>query len=231
MKHLSVVLFLLFSLSTLFAQANPDYDGVKPEIYPGSTALVFTYTPFQSNLGALPAGSVQAVSNDDVFEISLGGIGFKYFLSNQFSLLASLGFGSASSEYEIGTNEKTETTGTIFGIAVDADYHFPDLYSISTYIGANINFGSLSGEDTYTYNTNVSTEEYTSSSFGLGLNIGFDWFFTEGISLGGKYTLGYKNFSEPELTSSSGTNSTTEKGPSSSAFGVGVGTIVLSVHF
>ncbi|MCK5087685.1 MAG: outer membrane beta-barrel protein [Melioribacteraceae bacterium] len=231
MKRLSIVLFVLFSLSTLFAQANKDYDGVKPEIYPGSTALVFTYTPFQSNLGALPATSVPIYDGNDLYEMTLGGIGLKYFLSNQISLVASLAFGSESFEQEIATNETEETSGSFFGIAVDVNYHLPNLYSISTYFGANINIGSLSADETHTLGTSVTKSEYSSSSFGFGLNIGFDWFFTSGMSLGGKYTFGYRSFSEPEMTYSSGTSSTTEKGPSSSAFGVGVGTIVLSVHF
>ena len=165
MKRLSIVLFVLFSLSTLFAQANKDYDGVKPEIYPGSTALVFTYTPFQSNLGSVPAGSISIYEDDVLYQMTLGGIGLKYFVSNQISLLASLAFGSASSEQEITTNHTFESTLTLFGVAVDVDYHFPNLYSISTYIGANVNIGSGSGEDTDTDNTNVSTREYTSSSF------------------------------------------------------------------
>ena len=35
--------------------------------------------------------------------------------------------------------------------------------------------------------------EFSGSGFGIGINFGFDWYFTEGISLGGKYTLGYSN--------------------------------------
>jgi len=227
MNRLTIVLFVLFSLSTLFAQANPDYDGVKPEVYQGSRALVFTYTPFQSNLGSVPAGSFQKLEGGNYDEIQIGGIGIKYFVSDQISLLGSLGFGSESITTENGTNSKTETSTTYFGLSIDADYHLPDLYNISTYFGANINIGSLSREETYP-NNNV---EYSSSSFGIGLNIGFDWFFTEGISLGGKYALGFKSLTEPEIRESSGNSSNTTTGPSESLFGTGVGTIVLSVHF
>lgn len=222
MKCLSMVLFVLFSLSTLFAQANKDYNGVKPEVYEGSRSLVFTYTPFQSNLGSLPAGYVQKPEGGNYSDLQIGGIGFKYFVSDQISLLGSLGFGSESTTVE-NENSKTEISTTYFGISVDADYHLPDLYSINTYFGANINIGTLSREETYTNNS----VDYSSSSFGIGLNIGFDWFFTEGISLGGKYALGFSSFSEPETR----TDSNVTNGPSSSFIGTGVGTIVLSVHF
>jgi len=231
MKLFTVMFFAFLSFSILCAQANKDYDGVKPEVYKGSKSLVFSYTPFQSDLRALPAGSYPQMNGNNLNEMQIGGIGFKYFASDQLSLLFSLGLGSSSTEVDNESSSTTDYSQTYYGLSVDVDYHLPNLYSISTYIGGNINYGSMATEHTLKLTSSSTTDEFSSSAFGLGVNIGFDWFFTEGISLGGKYTLGFKSLSEPEYTTSSGSSSDTQKGPSESTIGTGVGTIVISVHF
>ncbi len=53
----SVIVILLFCSTILFAQANKNYDGPKPEVYKGSQSFVFQYTPFQSNLEPVYVGS------------------------------------------------------------------------------------------------------------------------------------------------------------------------------
>ncbi len=239
MKHFIFVLFVIFSISTLYAQANKDYDGVKPEVLAGSKSLVFTYTPFQSNLGGLPAGSISVPNfdlDDTTFSLttpsSLLGLGFKIFPSNNFSLVIGLSFGSASTteESEFTTEE---ASASVFGISAAGNLHLPSLYSINTYVGGSINFASLSSDASSTTSGNEIKAEFSASSFGIGAHMGFDWFFTEGISLGGQYTFLFQTSSEPEITvsSSEGGSETTQAGPKLSSFGTGVGTIVLNVHF
>ena len=240
MKHFIIVLFVIFSFSTLFAQANKDYDGVKPEVYAGSKSLVFTYTPFQSNLGGLPSGSLGIPifdPSDTTFDStspvsSLLGLGFKIFPSNNFSLVIGLSYGSASTTEESESTTE-EASASVFGISAAGNFHLPSLYSINTYVGGSINFASLSSDASSTTSGNEIKAEFSTSSFGIGAHIGFDWFFTEGISLGGQYTFLFQTSSEPEITvsSSEGGSETTQAGPKLSSFGTGVGTIVLNVHF
>ncbi|MCW9065068.1 MAG: hypothetical protein OQJ78_02135, partial [Ignavibacteriaceae bacterium] len=49
---------ILFSSISLFAQANKNYDGPRPEVYQGSKSFVFMYTPFQSNLDPVFVGTI-----------------------------------------------------------------------------------------------------------------------------------------------------------------------------
>lgn len=234
MKRFGIVLFALFSFSSLFGQANKDWDGVKPEVYPGSKSVVFTYTPFQSDLGGVPTGSIILPSGFDFLRVDLVGVGFKIFVSSKISLLASLGYGlnSATQEPNAPSTLKTEVTTAYWSGAIAANFHFASFYSIAPYVGISIHLSALAADATMSDPPSDSKVEFSSTSFGTGAHFGFDWFFTEGISLGGQYSLRLNISPESEITttSSSGT-ATTEKGPSLTTFGTGVGTIILNVHF
>jgi len=91
-----------------------------------------------------------------------------------------------------------------------------------------VNFSSLSGTDEFTPEGGATDKtEYSGSGFGAAAQFGFDWYFTEGLSLGGKYALGFRSLGEPEVTS----EGETEKGPSSTAFGISTFSVILNVHF
>lgn len=235
------IIFLVSSHLSL-AQVNKDYKGPQPEVKMGSKSLVFLYTPFQSNLGSVPAGSAKIIDlnaeNLDYSEVNLGGVGFRYFMTNNISLMGSLGYGTQTDKTEQSSGSSTNTTevtATVIGISADIDNHLNSLYSVSPYIGLNINFGSASSTLTDESNSpsgaTKSTVEYSSTAFGIGVNIGFDWYFTEGMSLGGKYTIGYKSYSEPEIKVIDQGITDTVNGPSSSSFGTSIASIILNVHF
>ena len=144
----SVALILVLSCTTLFSQVNSNYDGPKPEVRAGAKSFVFMYTPFQSNLEPVYVGTVSIP--DQVFNcLDLFGAGFRYFVTNQIAIGLGLSFGTSSSslETEIG---KSETSSSLFGVGIDANYHLMSLYGVSPYIGVNINFGTLSRTDEFT---------------------------------------------------------------------------------
>jgi len=234
MKRFGIVLFALFSFSSLFAQANKDWDGIKPEVYPGSKAVVFSYTPFQSDLGGVPTTSLSLPPNINFLDIDLVGVGFKMFISNKFSLLASLAYGGSSETLEPTQPDplikEQLSTGYWSGI-IAGNFHFASFYSITTYVGGSINLAVLAADYTINQTGGEVKYEFSSSSFGFGAHFGFDWFFTEGISLGGKYALVFTTSPKSELTTTSGGTSETEKGSSRTYFTTAVGTILLSVHF
>ena len=68
---------------------------------------------------------------------------------------------------------------------------------------------------------------YSGSGWGISAQFGFDWYFTEGLSLGGKYAFGFRSLGEAEVTS----EGETEKGPSSTSFGISTFSVLLNVHF
>ncbi len=101
------------------------------------------------------------------------------------------------------------------------------LYSVSPYFVVNLNFGTYSSTSEQTVSTVTDKIEYSGTGFGAGINFGFDWYFTEGLSLGGKYTLGFQSFGKPEQKQ----GNVTVEGASSSTFGTGAASVILNVHF
>ena len=220
-----VILFLLFGYNSLFSQINKNYDGPRPEVYQGSQSFVFQYTPFQSNLEPVYVGTV-SIPDQNLANADLFGAGYQYYVTNQIALVFGLSFGTSSSTLE-DDNGKTENSLTIFGIAVNANYHFPSLYSVSPYVGMNLNYGLLSGSNEFTPDGGqTATTDYSGNGVGIAAQFGFDWYFTEGLSLGGKYALGFQSLGTPEITDEDGT----VEGPSSTAFGISTFSVMLNVH-
>jgi hypothetical protein len=223
MKAITIVSLIVFVSTISFGQVNSNYDGPKPEIKKESKSFVFRYTPFQSNLDPAYVSTISVFDDDN---IDLFGIGFRYFFTNEIGITGGLNFGTSSSSEEFTDGDIVDISATTFGIAADANYHFKALYSVSPYVGINLNFGSYSSTVEITDDGTTTKSEYYGNGFGAGVNFGFDWYFTEGLSLGGKYTLGFKSLGKPEEK----IGNTTVEGQSSSFFGIGYASIILNVH-
>ena len=220
----NLIAVVLLCSSLVFSQANKNYDGPKPEVYQGSQAFVFQYTPFQTNLEPVFVGTISIP--DQTLSASLYGAGYQYYVTGQIALVLGLSFGTASSSLE-DDNGSSESSLTVFGISVDGNYHFVSLYGVSPYVGLRINYGLLSGSDEFTPDGGeTQTTEYSGNGFGIAAQCGFDWYFTEGLSLGGKYSLGFQSLGNPEVTDENGT----QEGPGSTAFGIGTFSVILNVH-
>jgi hypothetical protein len=233
MKKLFVSLMLVILVSSFsFAQMNKNWDGTKPEVYQGSKSLVFVYSPFVSNtLGSVPAGfHTNFVDTANANVTNMFGIGFQYYVSPQIALVLGLNFNSQSYTPTFA-GQTVSGSSTALGVSIDANYHFKSLYSVSPYLGINANLGTFS--QTYDVTTSGGTANYktTGSGIGFGANLGFDWYFTPGLSLGGKYTVGINLNGAPDNTSTVGGTSTTLTGPKTSVFGTGIASIMLNVHF
>jgi hypothetical protein len=221
----SFVIILLLSCTSLFSQVNSSYDGPKPEVEKGAKSFIFQYTPFQSNLEPVYVGTT-SIPYEGLASLDLFGAGFRYFITDQIALGLGLSFGTSSSTIE-SDEAKDESTITAFGIALDANYHLKSLYSVSPYVGLNINYSTISGTDDYTPTGEATvTTDYSGNGFGVAAQFGFDWYFTEGLSLGGKYALGFRSLGAPETTS----GDQTVKGPSSTQFGISTFSVILNVH-
>ena len=138
-----------------------------------------------------------------------------------------MNLGTSSSSQEFANGDKEDISASTFGISADANYHFKALYSVSPYVGINLNFGSFSSTLEMTEDGTLTKTEYSGNGFGAGINFGFDWYFTPGLSLGGKYTLGFRSLGKPEEK----VGNTTVEGQSSTLFGIGYASIILNVHF
>ena len=222
----SIALFLLLGSTLLLAQANKNYDGPRPEVYQGSQSFVFMYTPFQSNLEPVYVGTV-SIPDQNTTSADLVGAGYQYYVTNQIALVFGLSYGTTSSTLE-DDNGKTDLSETVFGISVSGNYHLMSLYSVSPYIGLNLNYGLYSGkyEDTPAGEP-TETTDYSGNGFGVAAQCGFDWYFTEGLSLGGKYALGFQSLGKPKITYDDGTEA---EGPSTTMFGISTFSVILNVH-
>lgn len=220
---LTLVLLVAGYSQAQYKPVNTNFDGVLPEVKQGSRSWLFSYTPFQSNLSGVPSGAFSSGDQDELFVNTLAGIGFNYYVTHNIELGLGLNFGSTSVKNIIAA-DTADFSSTTVGFSLDANYHMRSLYSVSPYIGINLNYGMASAERTPTTGSSTETK---GNSFGAGLNLGFDWYFTEGLSLGGRYTIGFRSISAPEFT----TGTTTTSGPDGSIFGTGTGGFMLKVHF
>ncbi|MBL7127730.1 MAG: outer membrane beta-barrel protein [Ignavibacteria bacterium] len=230
-KLFATLVLVLFVTSVSFAQVNKNYDGVKPELRKGAHSLVFMYSPFVSgSLGAVFAGTNSVFT--DTTSLGTGtlyGAGYRYYFSPQFSLMGGVSFGMDKTSFTFNGGSG-ETSTTTYGISLDGMYQFKPLYSIAPYIGLNANFGMYESEVTSTLVTTTTVSTNKGSAFGGGLGVGFDWYFTEGMSLGGKYTVGVRSYSAPEYTVTGGPTSISWTGADRTIIGFGIASIYLNVH-
>ena len=226
---------LLIGTTLSFAQLNSGYDGPKPEVYSGSKSFVFMYTPFQSNFNPVYVASATGNNSGGTSfsDMNLFGAGFQYYVTKEIALVLGVSFGTSTETQDSMSTSvpKNETSSTSIGVALDANYHFKALYGVSPYVGVNVNFGSYSRSVDQPDEGTPSKMESKGTGIGAWLNLGFDWYFTEGLSLGGKYTVGFRSLSAPEITSTSGSTSNTTKGPSNTSIGIGTASVMLNVHF
>ena len=89
----SITVILLLCSNILFAQANKNYDGPKPEVYKGSQSFVFQYTPFQSNLEPVYVGSI-SIPDQNLSSANLFGAGYQYYFTNQIAVVFGLSYGT-----------------------------------------------------------------------------------------------------------------------------------------
>jgi hypothetical protein len=230
-KLFATLVLVLFVTSVSMAQVNKNWDGVKPELRKGAHSLVFMYSPFVSgSFGPVFAGNYSTFTDTTSLGTSSAyGAGYRYYFSPQFSLMGGVNFETGKTSYT-GTSQTGEVTSTVYGISLDGMYQFKPLYSIAPYIGLNANFGMYSNESKVTVGSTTYTLEDKGSAFGGGLGVGFDWYFTEGMSLGGKYTLGVRSYTAPERTTTGGPTSVTYTGADRTVIGFGIASIYLNVH-
>ncbi len=117
---------------------------------------------------------------------------FGYFISDKLALGAELSIGSSKNEntdFTTTPNVVTETTGSNFGAGVFARYYFLDLgQRFKTFTEVGLGFGSQTNELN-------GTETSSANGFGLGVDLGMNYFVTEkmAISFGLSNVLSYGN--------------------------------------
>lgn len=204
-RILLLLTMLVFAFTTINTSKAQDNLGA---CHKGAKSFTFMYTPFQSNLGLISSGSFGETTNTgEITNTPLAGVGFQYYLSDYWVLGAAVHAGVTKTT----NNTNITTTTTTLGIDAGLSYQLKSLYNVSPYVGAGINYGMR--------NITSAGTTLKGESFGIGVNTGFDWFFTNAISIGGRYTLGAQVSTVKDLPGST------------VQFGTGVTSVVLNAYF
>jgi hypothetical protein len=175
MKKVLLVLGLLAFVVTL---ASPVV-AAPIETKAGTKAMVFQFSGL-SNLGL---GTYN------------GGIGMRYYLSDGLALRPGVQFGvQSATQKKTDSLPKREEASAQIGVNLALEKHFASVKSISPYIGAQAGFTSVADvTKRYNFSTGDEIDETTDARARIGLAalLGFEWGFTESLTLGGEYALGF----------------------------------------
>lgn len=163
--------------------------------------------------------------NSSTLSFTAPSIRFRYFLTDNIAARLTLGVNSESTkdfaykvpgDFTSATGEYTSRT-TNWNAAIGGEYHFAGTARLSPYAGLDIVFGGSStvgeGTDVTLTNAYAEGESYTrkdpSSTFGVGLLFGTDYYFAEnfyfGLELGMAWTTITQKAGSYEVVDSTGT--------------------------
>ncbi len=152
-----------------------------------------------------------------------GGVGLRYYMSDDMALRPGVQIGYSKFK-DKSDDPEVETTMMNVGANITVEKHFTGGKSISPYVGAQV--GVAYGQDKDTAG-DVEVKDKL-MSFGVGGVLGFEWGFTESLTLGGEYNLGLRIASHKvEATTDSTTETTTDE--SGMSLGIGTASVFLSV--
>jgi hypothetical protein len=202
---------LLIGLCVVLA-ASAAFAGGTPNTGMGAKQMVFHFDGL-SYLGLQPYA---------------GGFGFRYFYADDTAIRGSLNFAYGKDEDKSG-DTKYEDTRTLIGGTLIWEKYMAAIASVAPYMG--IGFGYFyekeqDEDESYTFDEHKVKYETTNNIIQIPLVAGFQWYFTEAISLGGEYRLSYRYESGETKMDGEKQYETTV-----SAFGFSAASVFFSVHY
>jgi len=149
-----------------------------------------------------------------------GGLGFRYFLNDGKAIR--VGVNIAIGSWEV--KDAWEQSCTEFGLSLIYEKYLPHIHSVAPYLGAGVGFVYAKGDEKW--NDGEDEWECSSNIFSVMGVAGFQWYFTEGMSLGGEYRPGF-HFESGEETE----NGDTVRETSGYALNHRTASVFLGVHF
>jgi len=150
------------------------------------------------------------------------GIGLRYYIADGTAIRGGIVLGTGSVTDE---QDDMEYSGSSYGLEVIYERHMEGpCASVSPFWGLGGQFSSFSEEE----KDNVSDDEYKISGTGFGVFgvAGFEWGFTDCMTLGGEYRLGFLSESGEEEY-----NGDSADLYSSNFTGFGAASVYLSVYW
>jgi len=152
-----------------------------------------------------------------------GGLGFRYFLNDDAALR--VGVNIAIGSWEV--KDEWEQTCMEFGASIIYEKYLPHIHSIAPYLGAGVGFTHASMD--YEPAETEYKEEVTGNVIHVIGVAGFQWYFTDGMSIGGEYRPGF-HYETGETTVTSGSTEMTGE-ISGYALNHRAASVFLGVHF
>jgi hypothetical protein len=204
---------LLIGLCLVLA-ASAAFAGGTPNTGMGAKQMVFEFSGL-SNLGLTPYA---------------GGFGFRYFYADDTGIRGSLNFAYGKDEYTAG-DETVDDSMTLIGATLIWEKYMAAIASVAPYMGIGIGYYYQKEEendfpDYVTFADELMKTETTTNTLMIPLVAGFQWYFTEALSLGGEYRLSYRYESgETKWDGEKAYDNTM------SAFGFSAASVFFSVHY
>jgi len=176
-------------------------------------------------------------------DLSLGsyggqyGVGVRYYIDNGTAIRGGVQFGKWSETYESDMEgyADEENNYTVYGLNAVYEKHMEGpCSSVSPYWGVGAGFSKMSDEYVWAYGSDGSTYTETDKATGFaGFGVlGFEWGFTNCMTLGGEYQAGFWMWSgETEEDSDGVDRSETTNKFNGSFMGFGTASVYLSVYF
>ena len=175
-------------------------------------------------------------------DLSLGGyggnygIGMRYYINDGTAIRAGLQFGKQSETWESDSEGYAdyEENYTVYGLNAVYEKHMEGpCSSVSPYWGVGAGFAMDSDEEVWAINAEGDTNSETDKTTGFaGFGVlGFEWGFSNCMTLGGEYQAGFWMWSgETESEGVVGRTETTDRF-NGSFIGFGTASVYLSVYF
>src|SRR5579863_3682696 len=143
----------------------------------GASNFMFSF----GGLGNLAAGPflTQSAGGTSSSLIPTYGVGYRYFISNDMAIRATLGVvlnnttNKGLTGFSDGTNDQTA-----FGIGAGVQWHMHPMASISPYAGAEVGFltGSTKVTPSVASGNSAPVTTTSGSDFGISVHAGAEWF-------------------------------------------------------
>jgi Outer membrane protein beta-barrel domain len=161
------------------------------------------------------------------------GVGMRYYISDMNAIRAGLIFGNdkVTLKAQEEGEDDLEDTESEYGVEIGYERHLEaPCASVSPYLGAGLTYYNWKDEYPMLGTREYAKETETESGFDLHAMAGFEWGFTECMTLGGEYQLGFFSGSYKDEGSYQG-NTTTFQEDDYSWMGFSTAALYLSVYW
>lgn len=222
MKKITIVTIVLAAFLAVQFLGATQAVAAKVETEKGTRALVFQF----SGLSSLGAGAYKS------------GIGMRYYIQPGLALRPGLQFDYASetTKTQLSGYSDAKDKMMAMGINLAVEKHAPGMGSLSPYIGAIAGFSIYNNSSEPSLPGTIPTGTWIKGTekgmnIGVGGLAGFEWGFSEGVTLGAEYVLGLYIGSGKEENEYQGQATQTSDDMSDMGLGFGTASFYLSVNW